>query len=179
MDDIITWSGVVLWRAVTTLRSVETQTNAWGFVLSVRRDTIAKDRESERERGNSEIGARTKRRIMANRLKFRESFSEEEHYICKHCTTMYIGGYIDKYRIRKNNENIIMNSTYITYEVMYNMCYLIFFFCIAIIKIFFLLRQAKSENTPLGLRNSPGRDPGMTRKGKCSRSDMTGQEFQE
>ncbi|KAL0103827.1 hypothetical protein PUN28_017864 [Cardiocondyla obscurior] len=31
-------AGVVLGRAVTTLRSVETQPSAWGFVLSVRRD---------------------------------------------------------------------------------------------------------------------------------------------
>ncbi|KAL0098708.1 hypothetical protein PUN28_020664 [Cardiocondyla obscurior] len=37
-DDLGTWRGVVLGRAVTTLRSVETQPSAWGFVLSVRRD---------------------------------------------------------------------------------------------------------------------------------------------
>ena len=38
VDDLGTWRGVVLGRAVTTLRSVETQPLAWGFVLSVRRD---------------------------------------------------------------------------------------------------------------------------------------------
>jgi hypothetical protein len=38
VDDLGTWRGVVLGRAVTTLRSVETQPYAWGFVLSVRRD---------------------------------------------------------------------------------------------------------------------------------------------
>lgn len=37
VDDLGTWRGVVLGRAVTTLRSVETQPYAWGFVLSVRR----------------------------------------------------------------------------------------------------------------------------------------------
>ncbi|KAL0098482.1 hypothetical protein PUN28_020438 [Cardiocondyla obscurior] len=37
-DDLGTWRGVVLGRAVTTLRSVETQPSAWEFVLSVRRD---------------------------------------------------------------------------------------------------------------------------------------------
>ncbi|XP_061942836.1 uncharacterized protein LOC133667589 [Apis cerana] len=34
VDDLGTWRGVVLGRAVTTLRSVETQPYAWGFVLS-------------------------------------------------------------------------------------------------------------------------------------------------
>ena len=38
VDDLGTWRGVVLGRAVTTLRSVETQPYAWGFVLSARRD---------------------------------------------------------------------------------------------------------------------------------------------
>jgi hypothetical protein len=37
VDDLRTWRGVVLGRAVSTLRSVETQPFAWGFVLSVRR----------------------------------------------------------------------------------------------------------------------------------------------
>ncbi|KAL7294995.1 hypothetical protein TKK_0011704 [Trichogramma kaykai] len=37
VDDLGTWQGVVLGRAVTTLRSVETQPLAWGFVLSERR----------------------------------------------------------------------------------------------------------------------------------------------
>ena len=72
---------------------------------------------------------------MAKRLKFRESISEAGQNFCKHCTTMYIGGYIDKYRKRKHNEKIIMNSTHITYEVMYNMCYLT--------KFFIALRQKK------------------------------------
>lgn len=40
VDDLRTWQGVVLGRAVSTLRSVETQPSAWGFVLSVRRDPI-------------------------------------------------------------------------------------------------------------------------------------------
>ena len=43
VDDLGTWRGVVLGRAVTTLRSVETQPLAWGFVLSVRRDPAADD----------------------------------------------------------------------------------------------------------------------------------------
>ena len=34
VDDLRTWQGVVLGRAVSTLRSVETQPSAWGFVLS-------------------------------------------------------------------------------------------------------------------------------------------------
>ncbi|XP_061942873.1 uncharacterized protein LOC133667674 [Apis cerana] len=34
VDDLGTWRGVVLGRAVTTLRSVETQPYAWGFVLA-------------------------------------------------------------------------------------------------------------------------------------------------
>lgn len=42
VDDLGTWRGVVLGRAVTTLRSVETQPYAWGFVLSVRRDPTRK-----------------------------------------------------------------------------------------------------------------------------------------
>lgn len=32
VDDLRTWQGVVLGRAVSTLRSVETQPFAWGFV---------------------------------------------------------------------------------------------------------------------------------------------------
>ena len=40
VDDLGTWRGVVLGRAVTTLRSVETQPLAWGFVLSVRRGPV-------------------------------------------------------------------------------------------------------------------------------------------
>ena len=39
-DDLRTWQGVVLGRAVSTLRSVETQPLAWGFVLSKRRDPV-------------------------------------------------------------------------------------------------------------------------------------------
>ena len=50
VDDLGTWRGVVLGRVVTTLRSVETKTYAWGLVLSVRRDSTAKNRETERER---------------------------------------------------------------------------------------------------------------------------------
>lgn len=42
VDDLRTWQGVVLGRAVSTLRSVETQPLAWGFVLSVRRDPLEK-----------------------------------------------------------------------------------------------------------------------------------------
>ena len=95
------------------------------------------ERDRDRERENSEIGAPTKRRKMAKRLKFRESISEEEDYFCKHSTTKYIGGYNEKYGKRKLNENIVMNSKHITYEVMYNICYLIFSFHIAIRKIFF------------------------------------------
>ena len=51
-DDLRTWRGVVLGRAVSTLRSVETQPSAWGFVLSVRRDPItqAHVRPSDRPR---------------------------------------------------------------------------------------------------------------------------------
>ena len=65
---------------------------------------------------------------------------------------------------KKKNEKNIMNSTHITYEVMYNMCYLIiFFFAVRQKKYFFLPRQAKSESsTPLGLTNSPESDPGVT-----------------
>lgn len=37
VDDLSTWRGVVLGRAVTTLRSVETQPFAWGFVMSALR----------------------------------------------------------------------------------------------------------------------------------------------
>lgn len=33
VDDLRTWQGVVLGRAVSTLRSVETQPLAWGFVM--------------------------------------------------------------------------------------------------------------------------------------------------
>ena len=115
-----------------------------------------REREIERERENSEIGARTKRRKMANRLKCRESISEAEHYFCKHCTTIYIGGYFDTYRKRKHNEKVIMNSTNITYEVMYSMCYLInFFFALRLKKFCFLPRQGKSEsNMPLNLVSS-------------------------
>ena len=39
VDDLRTWQGVVLGRAVSTLRSVETQPSAWGFVLSMRLET--------------------------------------------------------------------------------------------------------------------------------------------
>ncbi|CAH1107513.1 unnamed protein product [Psylliodes chrysocephalus] len=38
VDDLRTWQGVVPGRAVSTLRSIETQPLAWGFVLSIRRD---------------------------------------------------------------------------------------------------------------------------------------------
>ena len=63
VDDLGTWRGVVLGRAVTTLRSVETQPYAWGFVLSVRRDPTEysqenymkrRERERERERKKAE-----------------------------------------------------------------------------------------------------------------------------
>ena len=50
VDDLGTGRGVVLGRGVNTLRSVETQPNAWGFVLSVRRDTTTNNIERERER---------------------------------------------------------------------------------------------------------------------------------
>ena len=95
---------------------------------------------------------------------------------------MYIGWYIDKYRKRKHNEKVIMNITHITYEVMYNIWYsIIIYFELRLKKYFFFLpQQAKSEsNTPLRLRNSPRRDPGVTRLCKSSRSDTTGQEHQE
>ena len=59
---------------------------------------------TERERENPEIGARTEWRKMANRLKIKESISEAGHYICKHGTTMYIGGYMDKYRKKKKKK---------------------------------------------------------------------------
>ena len=88
VDVLDTRRGVVLGRAVTTLRSVETQTYAWGLVLSVKRDPTAKNRERE----NSEIVARTKWGEMANRLKFRETITKAEHNIRKHCTTIYIRG---------------------------------------------------------------------------------------
>ena len=39
-DDLRTWRGVVLGRAVSTLRSVETLPLAWGFVLVERRDPV-------------------------------------------------------------------------------------------------------------------------------------------
>lgn len=64
VDDLGTWRGVVLGRAVTTLRSVETQPLAWGFVLSVRRDPTRcapaereeKRREKRRRRGGGGEG---------------------------------------------------------------------------------------------------------------------------
>lgn len=43
-DDLRTWQGVVLGRAVSTLRSVETRPLAWGFVSSKRRDLSDGDR---------------------------------------------------------------------------------------------------------------------------------------
>ena len=42
VDDLRTWQGVVPGRAVSTLRSIETQPLAWGFVLSDRRDPETK-----------------------------------------------------------------------------------------------------------------------------------------
>src|SRR5436190_7518342 len=55
VDDLGTWRGVVLGRAVTTLRSVETQPSAWGFVLSVRRDPRQREeRKKERRRRTGE-----------------------------------------------------------------------------------------------------------------------------
>lgn len=48
VDDLGTGRGVVLGRAVTTLRSVETQPYAWGFVLSVRRGPTNKAHTRER-----------------------------------------------------------------------------------------------------------------------------------
>ena len=47
VDVLGTRRGVVLGRAVTTLRSVETQTYASGLVLSVKQDPTAKNRERE------------------------------------------------------------------------------------------------------------------------------------
>ncbi len=52
-DDLRTWRGVVLGRAVSTLRSVETQPSAWGFVLSVRRDPITSTKRRARARSLS------------------------------------------------------------------------------------------------------------------------------
>lgn len=40
VDDLRTWRGVVLGRAVSTLRSVETQPSAWGFVPSSGRGPV-------------------------------------------------------------------------------------------------------------------------------------------
>ncbi len=40
VDDLRTWQGAVFGRAVSTLRSVDTQPSAWGFVLSIRRDPV-------------------------------------------------------------------------------------------------------------------------------------------
>lgn len=54
VDDLGTWRGVVLGRAVTTLRSVETQPYAWGFVLSVRRDPTKYRQENYKERKQRE-----------------------------------------------------------------------------------------------------------------------------
>ena len=104
---------------------------------------------------------------MAKRLKFRESISEAEHKFCKHCTTMYIRGYIDKYRKRKHNDKIIMNSTHITYEVMNSMCYLIIFFF------------AGEIRTPAGEIRKQYAAGTYKFARKRSRSDMTGQEFKK
>lgn len=61
--DLGTWRGVVLGRAVTTLRSVETQPLAWGFVLSDRRDPLNEKRElKEREKKEGEEGREGKKR---------------------------------------------------------------------------------------------------------------------
>lgn len=48
--DLGTWRGVVLGRAVTTLRSVETQPLAWGFVLSDRRDPLKEEKRELKEK---------------------------------------------------------------------------------------------------------------------------------
>ncbi|KAL0098710.1 hypothetical protein PUN28_020666 [Cardiocondyla obscurior] len=61
-DDLGTWRGVVLGRAVTTLRSVETQPSAWGFVLSVRRDPTRARARLRLARGGSRDGAPSKRK---------------------------------------------------------------------------------------------------------------------
>src|SRR5436190_385596 len=64
VDDLGTWRGVVLGRAVTTLRSVETQPSAWGFVLSVRRDPRQREerrREGEKKNGGGEVRLSTAR----------------------------------------------------------------------------------------------------------------------
>ena len=90
---------------------------------------------------------------------------------------MYIGGSIDKYRKRKHNEKIIMNSTHITYELIYNMCYLIIFFFALRLKKYFLFTPAGEIRKQYAAGNSPGRDPGVKRLGKSSRSEMTVQEF--
>ena len=112
------------------------------------------------------------RSIMAKRLKFRESISEAEHYFCKHCTTMYIGGHIDKYRKRKHNEKIIMNSTHITYELIYNMCYLIIFFFALRLKKYFLFISAGEIRKQYAAGT-------YKFSGKRFRSEMTVQELQE
>ena len=109
---------------------------------------------------------------MAKRLKFRESISEAEHNICKHCTTLYIGEYIDKYRKRIHNEKIIMNSTHITYKVKYNMSYLIIFFSHSDKKNIFFF-------TPAGKIRKHYAAGTYKFAGKRSRSDMTGQEFKK
>ena len=85
---------------------------------------------------------------------------------------MYIGGYIDRYRKRKHNEKIIMNSTHITYEVMYNMCYLIIFF-------FYFDKKNIFFFTPAGEIRKQYAAGTYKFAGKRSRSDMTGQELQE
>ncbi|KAL0098559.1 hypothetical protein PUN28_020515 [Cardiocondyla obscurior] len=66
-DDLGTWRGVVLGRAVTTLRSVETQPSAWEFVLSVRRDpTRALERDyasPEADRATDSVKAKSNTRL--------------------------------------------------------------------------------------------------------------------
>lgn len=53
--DLGTWRGVVLGRAVTTLRSVETQPLAWGFVLSDRRDPLKEEKRELKEKEKKKI----------------------------------------------------------------------------------------------------------------------------
>ncbi|KAL1487479.1 hypothetical protein ABEB36_015856 [Hypothenemus hampei] len=55
MDDLRTWQGVVLGRAVSTLRSVETQPLAWGFVLSVRRDPVLIKKKKKKEKRKKKL----------------------------------------------------------------------------------------------------------------------------
>ena len=87
VDDLGTWRGVVLGRAVTTLRSVETQPYAWGFVLSVRRDpteysqeNYMKRREREREREKESREKRRKRKKYTSNQKTNNNVMHAKYY---------------------------------------------------------------------------------------------------